>query len=175
MSGRITKHSSFVTVTRLVLSKLGGKIIGGNMYGEDIKGLVREFTISGNLGKNVKSPCYHLVLHRESVGEPSDDKSVEIAEHLLACVFVLSQLNLDLRLAENPDKRLSDEMLLQLIDKFIDEELVSYDYFVAISPSGDAIHIVASRINFVTGKAIATWKLEQHMQRGLELVQLDER
>lgn len=140
------------------------------MYGEDIPSLVREFTISGNLGKNVKSPCYHLILHRESDGEPGDDKSVEIAERFLACVFVLSQLNLDLRLAENPDKRLSDEMLLRLIDKFIDQELAAYDYFVAISPSGDAIHIVASRINFVTGKAIATWKDKQHMQHGLELL-----
>ena len=140
------------------------------MYSSDIESLIKEFTISRNLGKNVKSPCYHLVLHRESDSELSDDKSVEIAERLLACVFVLSQLKGDLRLAENANKRLSDEMLLRLIDKFIDEELAGYDYFVAISPSCDAIHIASSRINFVTSKAIATWKDKQHMQRGLELL-----
>jgi hypothetical protein len=168
--GKISKHKSFVTITRLVLEKLGGKIIGGNMYGEDVFTLVREFMVSRNLASSVKSPCYHLVISGFGC-DLSSDEGVEIATRHFACVVILSQLKGDAAKTEAEDKRLSDSLLLQLVDKFIDKELAAYDYFIAKEPNGDVIHIVASRINFVTGRAIATWKDKQHSLRSVGLLE----
>ena len=149
MIGRIYTSKSFRATVGNVLEKTGANIIGGNMYGDDLESLTLEFMVSRNLAPSVKSPCYHLVLSELST-DKSDEQLAEIAERHLAGVIVLSRLKRDL----------SNEELTKLIDEFIDDGLAAYDFFVARSGAVEAeeVDIVASRINFINGVAIATWK-----------------
>ena len=171
MIGRIYTSKSFRATVGDVLEKSGAKIIGGNMYGDDVESLTLEFMVSRNLAPSVKSPCYHLVLSELPL-DKSDKQLAEIAERHFAGVIVLSRLKRDLSRADVENK-LSDEELNKLIDEFIDDGLAAYDYFVARSGAVEVeeVDIVVSRINFINGVAIATWKHWEYVERSLQLLE----
>ena len=141
------------------------------MYGEEVESLTLEFMVSRHLAPTVKSPCYHLILS-ELPTDKSDERLAEIAERHFAGVIVLSRLMRDLSRVEVKDK-LSNEELTQLIDEFIDGGLAAYDFFVARSGAVDEyeVDIVVSRINFINGVAIATWKHWEYIERSLQLLE----
>jgi Relaxase/Mobilisation nuclease domain len=174
MITKIKANKSFRGTTKYVLEKEQANIIGGNMYGSTTDKLVEQFTLSAHLNPQLKDPCYHLMLSVPKTDRSlNDDELANLSQRHLANVIVLSRLKGEEAQVKQPDKRISDTKLNQLVDEFIETELPAYDFFIArhSDKKHDHTHIVASRVNNLDGKSIRTWNnyaYSEHSARLLE-------
>ncbi|MBW4429277.1 MAG: relaxase/mobilization nuclease domain-containing protein [Nostoc desertorum CM1-VF14] len=174
MITKVKANKSFRGTTKYVLEKEKAKIIGGNMYGKSTNELVEQFTLSAHLNPQLKDPCYHLMLSvPQSDRTLNDDELANLSQRHFANVIVLSRLQGDESQVKQPDKRIADTKLNQLVDEFIESELPAYDFFIArhSDKEHDHTHIVASRVNNLDGKSIRTWNnyaYSEHSARLLE-------
>lgn len=167
MIAKTKANKSFRGTTKYVLEKEEAKIIGGNMYGTTTNELVEQFALSAHLNPQLKDPCYHLMLSIPKTDRTlSEQELALISERHFATVVVLSQLKGDAAQVKQPAKRIPDAKLNQLVDKFIEEELPAYDFFVARhgDKEHDHTHIVASRVNNLDGLSIRTWNNYAHSE-----------
>ncbi|WP_230967789.1 relaxase/mobilization nuclease domain-containing protein [Nostoc sp. WHI] len=103
----------------------------------------------------------------------NDDELANLSQRHLASVIVLSQLKGDESQVKQPDKRIADTKLNQLVDEFIETELPAYDFFIArhSDKEHDHTHIVASRVNNLDGKSIRTWNNYAHSEHSARLLE----
>jgi len=174
MIAKTKANKSFWGTTKYVLEKEKAKIIGGNMYGTSIDELVEQFALSAHLNPQLLDPCYHLMLSVPKTDRTlSEQEMARISERHFATVVVLSRLKGDAAQVKQPDKRISDAKLNQLVDQFIVEELSAYDFFVARhgDKKHDHTHIVASRVNNLDSKSIRTWNNYAHSEHSARLLE----
>ncbi|MHC5854995.1 relaxase/mobilization nuclease domain-containing protein [Nostoc sp.] len=174
MITKVKANKSFRGTTKYVLEKEKAKIIGGNMYGQSTNELVEQFTLSAHVNPQLKDPCYHLMLSvPKSDITLNDDELANLSQRHLASVIVLSQLKGDESQVKQPDKRISDTKLKELVDEFIESELPAYDFFIArhSDKEHDHTHIVASRVNNLDGKSIRTWNNYAHSEHSARLLE----
>jgi Relaxase/Mobilisation nuclease domain len=174
MITKVKANKSFRGTTKYVLEKEKTKIIGGNMYGKSTNELVEQFTLSAHLNPQLKDPCYHLMLSiPKADGSLNDDELANLSQRHLASVIVLSRLQGDESQVKQPEKRISDTKLKQLVDEFIESELPAYDFFIArhSDKEHDHTHIVASRVNNLDGKSIRTWNNYAHSEHSARLLE----
>jgi len=144
------------------------------MYGKSTNELVEQFALSAHLNPQLKDPCYHLMLSVPRTDRTlSDDEMARISERHFATVVVLSRLKGDAAQVKQPEKRISDVKLNQLVDRFIESELPAYDFFVARhgDKKHDHTHIVASRVNNLDSKSIRTWNNFAHSEHSARLLE----
>jgi Relaxase/Mobilisation nuclease domain len=161
MIAKTKANRSFRGTTQYVVEKAQARIIGGNLIGNTTVQLVKQFMISQHLNPKVKAPCYHLMLSLPRHETLTDEEFASLGERHFATVVVLSQLTGDKAKLTNPDLRISEAELNQLVDDFLESGSIhQYSLFIARhqDKEHDHIHIVASRINEVTTKVIKTWK-----------------
>ncbi|MGM3309799.1 relaxase/mobilization nuclease domain-containing protein [Anabaena sp. WFMT] len=174
MITKVKANKSFRGTTKYVLEKEKATIIGGNMYGSTTNELVEQFTLSAHLNPQLKDPCYHLMLSVPKTDRTlNDEELANLSQRHLANVIVLSRLKGEESQVKQPDKRIADTKLNQLVDEFIETELPAYDFFIArhSDKKNDHTHIVASRVNNLDGKSIRTWNnyaYSEHSSRLLE-------
>ena len=174
MITKVKANKSFRGTTKYVLEKEKAKIIGGNMYGISSNELVEQFTLSAHLNPQLKDPCYHLMLSVPKTDRSlNDDELANLSQRHFANVIVLSQLKGDESQVKQPDKRIDDRKLNQLVDDFIETELPAYDFFIArhSDKEHDHTHIVASRVNNLDGKSIRTWNNYAHSEHSARLLE----
>jgi Relaxase/Mobilisation nuclease domain len=174
MITKVKANKSFRGTTKYVLEKEKAKIIGGNMYGRSTNELVEQFTLSAHLNPQLKDPCYHLMLSVPKNDRTlNDDELANLSQRHLASVIVLSRLQGDESQVKQPDKRIADTKLNQLVDEFIESELPAYDFFIArhSDKEHDHTHIVASRVNNLDGKSIRTWNNYAHSEHSARLLE----
>ncbi|MBD2566197.1 MULTISPECIES: relaxase/mobilization nuclease domain-containing protein [Nostoc] len=174
MITKVKANKSFRGTTKYVLEKEKAKIIGGNMYGKSTNELVEQFTLSAHLNPQLKDPCYHLMLSvPQSDRTLNDDELANLSQRHFANVIVLSRLQGDESQVKQPDKRITDTKLNQLVDEFIETELPAYDFFIArhSDKEHDHTHIVASRVNNLDGKSIRTWNNYAHSEHSARLLE----
>ncbi|BBD71066.1 relaxase/mobilization nuclease family protein [Nostoc commune NIES-4072] len=174
MITKVKANKSFRGTTKYVLEKEKAKIIGGNMYGKSTNQLVEQFTLSAHLNPQLKDPCYHLMLSVPKNDRTlNDDELANLSQRHLASVIVLSRLQGDESQVKQPDKRIDDSKLKQLVDDFIETELPAYDFFIArhSDKEHDHTHIVASRVNNLDGKSIRTWNNFAHSEHSARLLE----
>lgn len=174
MITKIKANKSFRGTTKYVLEKEKAKIIGGNMYGQTTNKLVEQFTLSAHLNPQLKDPCYHLMLSVPKTDRAlNDEELANISQRHFASVIVLSRLKGEEAQVKQPDKRISDTKLNQLVDEFIEKELPAYDFFIArhSDKEHDHTHIVASRVNNLDGKSIRTWNNYAHSEHSARLLE----
>jgi hypothetical protein len=160
-------------------------IIGGNIAplvesgalpetdrAELVETTAAKFELSTALNWNVERNCYHVSLSLPVYEQLGEGDFSKLADEYLSGLILSSQ---------NPKflDREAKEIKIE-IDKFIESELNSYQY--AVVKHNDAehshVHIVASRINLETGKAIdRSWdryrsqKLLRHLEKAYGLEQ----
>jgi hypothetical protein len=174
MITKVKANKSFRGTTKYVIEKEKAKIIGGNMYGRSTNELVEQFTLSAHLNPQLKDPCYHLMLSVPKADRTlNDDELANLSQRHLASVIVLSRLQGDESQVKQPDKRIADTKLNQLVDEFIESELPAYDFFIArhSDKEHDHTHIVASRVNNLDGKSIRTWNNYAHSEHSARLLE----
>jgi hypothetical protein len=174
MITKVKANKSFRGTTKYVLEKEKAKIIGGNMYGTSTKELVEQFSLSAHLNPQLKDPCYHLMLSVPKNDRTlNDDELANLSQRHLASVIVLSRLQGDESQVKQPDKRIADTKLNQLVDEFIESELPAYDFFIArhSDKEHDHTHIVASRVNNLDGKSIRPWNNYAHSEHSARLLE----
>ncbi|MCF2152365.1 relaxase/mobilization nuclease domain-containing protein [Desmonostoc muscorum LEGE 12446] len=174
MITKVKANKSFRGTTKYVLEKEKAKIIGGNMYGQSTNELVEQFTLSAHLNPQLKDPCYHLMLSVPKNDRTlNDDELANLSQRHLASVIVLSRLQGDESQVKQPDKRIDDTKLKQLVNDFIESELPAYDFFIArhSDKEHDHTHIVASRVNNLDGKSIRTWNNYAHSEHSARLLE----
>ncbi|QHG21201.1 relaxase/mobilization nuclease domain-containing protein [Nostoc sp. ATCC 53789] len=174
MITKVKANKSFRGTTKYVLEKEKAKIIGGNMYGKSTNELVEQFTLSAHLNPKLKDPCYHLMLSVPKKDRTlNDDELANLSQRHFANVIVLSRLQGDESQVKQPDKRISDTKLNQLVNEFIETEVPAYDFFIArhSDKEHDHTHIVASRVNNLDGKSIRTWNNYAHSEHSARLLE----
>jgi hypothetical protein len=174
MITKVKANKSFRGTAKYVLEKEKAKIIGGNMYGKSTNELVEQFSLSAHLNPQLKDPCYHLMLSVPQTDRTlNDDELANLSQRHFASVIVLSQLKGDEAQVKQPDKRIADTKLKQLVDEFIETELPAYDFFIArhSDKEHDHTHIVASRVNNLDGKSIRTWNNYAHSEHSARLLE----
>ncbi|AUT04673.1 relaxase (plasmid) [Nostoc sp. CENA543] len=174
MITKIKANKSFRGTTKYVLEKEKAQIIGGNMYGITTDKLVEQFTLSAHLNPQLQDPCYHLMLSIPKTDRTlNDEELARISERYFASVVVLSRLKGEEAQVKQPDKRISDTKLNQLVDEFIETELPAYDFFIArhSDKKHDHTHIVASRVNNLDGKSIRSWNNYAHSEHSARLLE----
>ncbi|MBD6619729.1 hypothetical protein FNW02_28920 [Komarekiella sp. 'clone 1'] len=174
MITKVKANKSFRGTTKYVLEKEKAKIIGGNMYGRSTNELVEQFTLSAHLNPQLKDPCYHLMLSVPKTDRTlNDDELANLSQRHLASVIVLSRLQGDESQVKQPEKRISDTKLNQLVNDLIESELPAYDFFIArhSDKEHDHTHIVASRVNNLDGKSIRTWNNYAHSEHSARLLE----
>jgi len=174
MITKVKANKSFRGTTKYVIEKEKAKIIGGNMYGRTTNELVEQFTLSAHLNPQLKDPCYHLMLSVPKTDRTlNDDELANLSQRHLASVIVLSRLQGNEAQVKQPDKRIADTKLKELVDEFIETELPAYDFFIArhSDKEHDHTHIVASRVNNLDGKSIRTWNNYAHSEHSARLLE----
>ncbi|WP_375494975.1 relaxase/mobilization nuclease domain-containing protein [uncultured Nostoc sp.] len=174
MITKVKANKSFRGTTKYVLEKDKAKIIGGNMYGRSTNELVEQFTLSAHLNPQLKDPCYHLMLSVPKNDRTlNDEELANLSQRHFASVIVLSRLQGDESQVKQPDKRIADTKLKELVDEFIESELPAYDFFIArhSDKEHDHTHIVASRVNNLDGKSIRTWNNYAHSEHSARLLE----
>ncbi|MBE8990354.1 relaxase/mobilization nuclease domain-containing protein [Nostoc sp. LEGE 12450] len=174
MITKVKANKSFRGTTKYVIDKEKAKIIGGNMYGQSTNELVEQFTLSAHLNPQLKDPCYHLMVSvPKTDGALIDEQLAKMSERHFATVIVLSRLKGDEAQVKQPDKRIADTKLKELVDEFIETELPAYDFFIArhSDKEHDHTHIVASRVNNLDGKSIRTWNNYAHSEHSARLLE----
>ena len=160
------KNASYRATTQYVLQKAGAALIGGNMDGETVEALTREFRLSYSLQPDIERPVYHFPLSYsradQATQDLSDERLAAIATRHFAGLIVSFRCY-DLLKAEH------FAAFNQQIDAFIEAELGEYQFLVAIHRDKDHVHThtIASRINLRTGKCIETWQDQLRSQKVL--------
>jgi hypothetical protein len=174
MITKVKANKSFRGTTKYVIEKEKAKIIGGNMYGQSTNELVEQFTLSAHLNPQLKDPCYHLMVSvPKTDGTLIDEQLAKMSERHFATVIVMSRLKGDEAQVKQPNKRIADTKLKELVDEFIESELPAYDFFIArhSDKEHDHTHIVASRVNNLDGKSIRTWNNYAHSEHSARLLE----
>jgi hypothetical protein len=174
MITKVKANKSFRGTTKYVIEKEKAQVIGGNMYGKSTNELVEQFTLSAHLNPQLKDPCYHLMLSVPKTDRTlNDDELANLSQRHLASVIVLSRLKGEESQVKQPEKRISDTKIKQLVDEFIESELPAYDFFIArhSDKEHDHTHIVASRVNNLDGKSIRTWNNYAHSEHSARLLE----
>jgi len=83
MIGKIMRNTSFRRTTAYALGKPGAKRIGGNMAGQTLDVLVREFGMSQSLNPKIQRPVYHVSLGLPYSDSLSDKQFSALADRYL--------------------------------------------------------------------------------------------
>jgi Relaxase/Mobilisation nuclease domain len=174
MIAKTKANKSFKGTTKYVVDKAKAKIIGGNMYGNDVASLVAEFKSSGALNPKIKDPCYHLMLSVPSTERPlSDHQWAEIGDRHLATIIAYSKIQTEIAHGRQPKADVSEDLVRREIEQALAEDLPAHSYFIAKHEDKDHqhIHIVASRINLLSTKPIRTWHDYQHSELSVRRIE----
>ena len=174
MIAKTQANKSFKGTTKYVVDKAKAKIIGGNMYGNDVDSLVAEFKSTQALNPNIKDPCYHLMLSIPSTDRPlSDDQWAEIGDRHLATIIAYSKIQTEIAHERLLKDDVSEDLVKREIEHALEEDLPAYSYFIAKHEDKDHqhIHIVASRINLLSTKPIRTWHDYQHSELSVRRIE----
>ncbi len=164
MIGKVMKNTSYRGTVGYVLTKADAELIGGNMDGETVEELTREFMLSYDLHPDIERPVYHFSLsyspQDKATQDFSDERLAEIATRHFAGMVVSFRCYDQLKAQDI-------EAFNQQVDRFMAEELGEYQFLVAIHRDRDHVHThtIASRINLLTGKCIETWQDQLRSQK----------
>ena len=167
MIAKTRANKSFKGTTKYVIDKSKSKIIGGNMYGDDVTSLVAEFKSSQALNPKIKDPCYHLMLSVPTTDRSlTDDQWAEIGDRHLATIIAYSKIQTEVAHGRLSKEDVSEDLVRQEIDRALEADLPAHSYFIAKHEDKDHqhVHIVASRINLLSTKPIRTWHDYQHSE-----------
>ncbi len=148
MIGKIMKNASFRKTLQYVSSKPGAAMIGGNTAATDLSGLIREFSASKDLRPDVKHPVYHISLSLSYEDLLDNDQFAAIASRYVAGLLLSS---------EEPQVLDDESHLAERLEEFSEDQLFHYPYSVFRHSDRlhDHVHIVLSRINFVSGEIVS--------------------
>jgi hypothetical protein len=174
MIAKTSANKSFRGTTKYVIDKAQSKIIGGNMYGDDVTSLVEEFKSSQALNPKIKDPCYHLMLSVPMTDRAlTDDQWTEIGDRHLATIIAYSKIQTEIARGRLSKEDVGEDLLSQSIEQALEEDLPAHSYFIAKHEDKDHqhIHIVASRINLLSTKSIRTWHDYQHSELSVRRIE----
>ena len=177
MIGKLMQNDSFSATFGYCFGKSGAKIVGGNvalltersgMNQAQAQELIREtaqiYNLSRNQNREVKRPVYHVALSLPHDDYLTDEQWSDLSDRYLAGLILGSQ---------KPSLLNEPAELKAAIATFIEEELPKYQY--AIVQHDDKkhrhVHIVLSRINLETGRAVQTWRDRYRSQKVLRLLE----
>lgn len=167
MIAKTKANKSFKGTTKYVVERAKAKIIGGNMYGDDVASLVEEFKSTTALNPKIKDPCYHLMLSVPMTDRVlTDDNWAEIGDRHLATIIAYSKIQTEIAHGRLSKEDVSEDLVRQGIEQALEADLSAHSYFIAKHEDKDHqhIHIVASRINLLSTKPIRTWHDYQHSE-----------
>jgi hypothetical protein len=167
MIAKISANKSFKSTTKYVIERDRAKIIGGNMYGDNVTSLVAEFKSAQALNPKIKDPCYHLMLSVPTTDRALNDHQwAEIGDRHFATVIAYSKIHTEIAQGRLPKEDVSEDLVHREIEHALEEDLPAYSYFIAKHEDKDHqhIHIIASRINLLSTKPIRTWHDYQHSE-----------
>jgi hypothetical protein len=144
MIGKVMKNNSFRATVKYVIEKEKAAIIGGNMVGTNTAELTKEFMMSRDLNREIKRPVYHFSLSLPKHEYLDDENFSSLAKTYLAGMIALDK-----------GERLDENKFASLVEM----DLSQYQFLVARhgDKDHDHVHIIASRINLIDGKAVETW------------------
>jgi hypothetical protein len=162
--GKVMHNSSFRATTRYVLEKEQAQLLDSTMGGLSAETLTAEFMASKDLRPELKHPVWHMTLslpHDESL---TDEQFVEVGRKYMAGMI----------LGQSDSKVLQSTDYEKVRQQFMEETLPEYQFFQArhCDREHEHLHIVASRVNLETGKAVKLWRdafRSQQVIRGLEV------
>ncbi|MEP0913262.1 relaxase/mobilization nuclease domain-containing protein [Leptolyngbya sp. GB1-A1] len=169
--GKVIVTNSFYSTTDYVLRQEQSEIIAGNMTGQTIGELVREFGISRGINPDLQHPCYHCPISISPRDENLSHEQIERISERYIAGMVVSDRNPELLKQEDkaPYK--------QAVDQFLEDgELNRYQWFTAehYHQKERHIHIVWSRIDQETGNAVGSWQDRIRSQRILREIEKEE-
>jgi hypothetical protein len=167
MIAKTVVTESFHGTTKYVIGRSESRIIGGNMYGDDVSSLVTEFNSSQALNPQIKAPCYHLMLSLPSADrELTDERWAEIGDRHLATMIAYSKIQTEISDGHLLKADVSEDLVSQRIEQSLAEDLPAHSYFIVKHEDKDHqhIHLVASRINLLSTRPIRTWYDYHHSQ-----------
>ncbi len=154
MIGKIMKNNSFRATSRYVLEKKEAELIGGNLFGCSMDEMVMEFMMSKSLNPDIERPVYHLTQSYsyadKETGKLTEERLADLATRHLAGMIVS---------ASEPELLEDAEAFTRRVYRFLQEEIHSYQFFIAVHKDQEHIHthLVASRINLLDTKCVPTW------------------
>jgi len=177
MIGKLMQNDSFAATFGYCFGKSGAKIVGGNvallversdMTPAQTRELIGEtaqiYNLSRSQNHEVKRPVYHIVLSLPCDDNLSDEQWSDLGDRYLAGLILGSR---EPAILDEPMR------LNAAINQFLEDELPQYQY--AIVQHNDQkhrhAHIVLSRINLETGKAVQTWRDRYRSQKVLRLLE----
>jgi len=154
MIGKIMKNNSFRATSRYVLEKEQAGIIGGNLFGQDLDTIVREFMMSKSLNSEIERPVYHLTQSYSYADKDGGKLTDERLEELATLHFAGMVIS-----ATEPELLDDIKAFNHRINRFLEEEIHDYQFFVAVHQDRGHVHthLVASRINLRDSKCVPTW------------------
>ena len=177
MIGKLMQNDSFSDTFGYCFGKAEARIVGGNVAltverrtlnkaqaQELITETAQIYNLSRNQNRRVKRPVYHTTLSLPPDENLTDEQWSEFGDRYIAGLILGSREPL---LLDEPER------LTMAINRFVEEELPQYQY--AIIQHEDQkhrhAHIVLSRVNLETGKAIATWCDRYRSQKVVRLLE----
>jgi hypothetical protein len=85
-------------------------------------------------------------------GSLTDDELANLSQRHLASVIILSRLQGDESQIKQPEKRISDTKLRQLVDEFIETELPAYDFFIARHSDKENATLLTANIDAIVAQ-----------------------
>ena len=129
MIAKTKANKSFKGTTKYVVERAKAKIIGGNMYGDDVAELVAEFKSTTALNPKIKDPCYHLMLSVPMTDrELTDDNWAEIGDRHLATIIAYSKIQTEIAHGRLSKDDVSEDLVRREIEQALAEDLPAHSY-----------------------------------------------
>lgn len=164
MIGKTLQNNNFKETTRYVLDKEKARLLSSSIFSKDSESIPREFLISRDLNPQIERPVYHLVdaysYQDAATQNLSDDFMRDRAIEHFAGLVVSSREPELLRREDKTEFKAK-------VSEFIESELYEYQWFCATHEDTKHrhTHFVASRINLINGRCIATWADQERSHR----------
>ncbi len=177
MIGKLMQNDSFAATFGYCFGKAGAKIVGGNvallaerseMTPAQARELIGEtaqiYNLSRSQNYKVERPVCHIALSLPYEDNLSDEQWSDLGDRYLAGMILSSR-----------EPAILDEplRLKAAIDQFVEDELPQYQYAIVqhTDQKHRHAHIVLSRINLESGKAVQTWRERYRSQKVLRLLE----
>jgi hypothetical protein len=177
MIGKLMINESFDATFGYCFNKTEARIVGGNVAlsaerlnmtkpqaKEFVKTTSDIYDLSRNQNCKVKRPVCHIALSLPYEDSLTDEQWSDLGDRYLAGLILSSQ---EPTLLDTP------EIMNRRMTQFVEDELPTYQY--AIIQHNDQkhrhAHIVLSRVNLETGKAVATWRDRYRSQKVIRLLE----